>query len=380
VSENLGVLFVGGHFDDEGGRPSGYVRTLFSSLMSHLYSYSYGWDEVRMNGGSWDELVAISKRFKQFDVIIWMPSVPNDKEKLVEKIKVENPKCLLVTSKNNESGKYSTMHLLARALKTKSNLLLEFTKAADGKWQVTVLDPLGNSFAEKESCMGMVEYFLGSRIVQLYQYTRVQSKTIGEALPVPDEKEFFDVAKNYAEVFHKLIHANNDRFMGNLSFRCEKGFPSVKKEGIIYVSERNVDKRSIGKESFVAMNLKNEEELDGEESVEFYGDKKPSVDSPIQVMLYNFYKNVQYMLHSHTYVAGAPCTDEVIPCGAIEEAEAIMALYPYPDKVNFAVNLKGHGSIVFANSVDFLKDIQYVARKIPELQKIKKPLGGESRF
>lgn len=41
----------------------------------------------------------------------------------------------------------------------------------------------------------------------------------------------------------------------NVSFRCEKGFPSFRDKNIIYVSKRNMDKRMIGKEGFVAVNL-----------------------------------------------------------------------------------------------------------------------------
>lgn len=57
--------------------------------------------------------------------------------------------------------------------------------------------------------------------------------------------------------------------------------------------------------------------------IEYYGDYKPSVDTPSQIMLYQAYPKVNYMLHGHVYIDGFPFTNRCIPCGAIEEAHEI---------------------------------------------------------
>ena len=76
--------------------------------------------------------------------------------------------------------------------------------------------------------------------------------------------------------------------------------------------------------------------------------------------------NVNYMLHAHVYVDGAPYSDYPVPCGAIEEVDKILGLVD-PNDTDFAINLLGHGSIVFAKDVEYLKDIKYIARGIPEI-------------
>ena len=78
-----------------------------------------------------------------------------------------------------------------------------------------------------------------------------------ENVEIPEDTEFFNIVKGYADVFHKLINPapNVTRFLGNSSFRCQRGFPSFKKDGIVYVSKRNVDKRYIDKSGFVPTKL-----------------------------------------------------------------------------------------------------------------------------
>ena len=49
----------------------------------------------------------------------------------------------------------------------------------------------------------------------------------------------------------------------------------------------------------------------------YYGEK-PSVDTPIQIKLFNYYHNVNYMVHGHVYVDNAKMTEHKIPlwlCG-----------------------------------------------------------------
>lgn len=357
-------LLVGGRFDDQGGKPSGYVKKLFTSLQRELPG-----DWEIHNGGEWNTLEAgMQEKIKAADVVLWFPDVPNDKHKVVRDLKQINPKMMLVTSKNNieEQGRnYNRLELVARALQSKANLLIELNKK-DGQFVATIIDPLGNEFAFQEPVIEKVARAVAGRLSELKSYTRVPSYSIGEAKPVAEGAGldgFFGLVRDYAERFHSLTHAvHQDRLIGNVSFRCERGFPSFrqKEEGknIIYVSRRNIDKRHIGREGFVAVNG------DKTDAVEYFGDIKPSVDTPVQLGLYQQYPNVNYMLHSHTYIKGAPFTDGMTPCGAIEEIDEIKKLYPDSNAKDFYINLKGHGSLALVSDWEKLRDIPYVARSV----------------
>lgn len=355
--KEIKTLIVAGRFDDDGGRASGYIDKLFSNIpRSFLCEY--------INGGSWSEIESLTHKFKEFDVIIWIPDIPNDKVKIVNSIKKINTHCLLVISKNNFNSKYPLLALIARSLKVKSNLFIEFTKQQD-KILGSLYDPLGNVFILETEDTYELSQALFDRIKVLTTMTRVPSVRVGDAKNVPDQSEFFNIVRDIAEQFHTLIHAaNQDRFVGNLSFRCERGFPSFRSKDLIFVSRRNIDKRHINKDGFVAVNSKS---LD---RVEYYGDHKPSVDTPIQLRLFDYYRNVHYMVHSHVYVKDAPFTKSIITCGSIEEFAEIVKIIDDSNTTNFAINLRGHGSIVFASSPANINKFSFEARKLPEMLEI----------
>ena len=170
-----------------------------------------------------------------------------------------------------------------------------------------------------------------------------------------------------------------------MSFRCQNGFPSFRGEnGIIYVSRRNVDKSDINAGSFVPTYL------DDDMNTKYFGDNKPSVDTPVQLRLYKLFPWANYMLHAHCYVdtTGIPDTLQYntytpVPCGAIEEVDEIWN--PFVSKGHMweacykkqprlvAVNLCGHGCILIARDVEIFKELQkhkdncFVQRPTPEV-------------
>jgi Class II Aldolase and Adducin N-terminal domain len=365
------MLFLGGNWV-ESPRESGYIKKLCSELVQ-INDFEIAFQ----NGGTAEELDAYLKKVGQFDVVLWFVNVPNTYEKTVDQIKQLNPRTLLITSKNNLEGKYSYMELVSRMLKVKSNLMVEFRMSSPTMGVdemilrpgyspkptvvASVLDPLNNAYCVREPDVKKVAAVLSKRINELLNMKRIGSKKVGEALPIPDEEAFFAIGRRLADRFHDLIHPEHtERFLGNMSFRCESGFPSFRCGDQIYVSRRNIDKRQINKDGFVAVNAKSFD------VIEYYGDAKPSVDTPVQVRLYGFYCNVKYMIHSHVYVKGAPITNSRIPCGAVEEVYEIRDLWPDERERNFAVNLHGHGSIVFAEDLEYFDKIEYVSRPSPE--------------
>lgn len=361
------ILVLAGRFDDAGGKPSGYAQKLFGG--------SGGFELV--NGGHWSSIKTLAERASEFindyAAVIWLADIPNDKPKLIDGIKRDCPRIMLVSSKNNLDDKYSPLQIVGRALQTKSNLLLEFTRGDDGRIETTVWDALGNAYAYRCPDPDEVRQQLLDRLLFISSMGRVGSTQVGDAKPVPDESRFFELARGYADKFHELIHAANPgRFLGNLSFRCENGFPSFRDGDVIYVSRRNIDKRSIGSDGFVAVDAKSKD------VVRYYGENKPSVDTPIQLRLFRRFQHVRYMLHSHAYIETAPYTNKVIPCGAIHEADAVIECVErayrdgrgHPDpgiEYGWMVNLKGHGSLVACETVEGISHLPYISRPVPEI-------------
>jgi hypothetical protein len=348
------ALFVAGDFNDGHGKPSKIADKIFARILPLF-------DAECKNGGNIGELYETLERIKEYQAVVWLANISNDKPKIVSEIKDRNPSCLLITSKRNLDEKYTATDIIYRALKIKSNLVIEFGRIGE-KLSGRIMDPLGNLFIDKTEDFDLVAKVLAKRARELFGFTRMKSEKVDELIPAPDEEAFYNIVRNYGNVFHNIIHPHPDaagRFFGNASFRCESGFPSMKAGNKIFVSKRNVDKRSIEPNSFVA--------VDTALPLRYYGDNKPSVDTPIQVMLYEHYPGAHYMLHSHVYVNGAPFTSAIVPCGALEEAAEIFKIQPNKEAVNFTINLLGHGSLAIADNLFYFNDIPYKARNMPEL-------------
>lgn len=380
---NTQMLIVGGTFDHDGGRPSGLVRSIDKSIREKT-----AFDVTTINGGWVEDLHdEILPSVIGYDIVLWFANVSNDEVKLRD-VKSINPKCILITSKRNDGGKYTFAELISRALAIKANLTIEFSKDPDGLFNMMLFDPLGNVFYDgfmvDEMCTKLLD-----RAKQLLMFTRVPSvQNTNEAPAVPEETEFFDFAHSCADIFHNLIRPakGTERFLGNMSFRCQNGFPSFRGDnGIIYVSRRNVDKSDICAASFVPTYL------DDTNTVRYFGDNKPSVDTPVQLRLYKYFPWANYMIHAHCYVDIQDIPDvmgfsttQPIPCGALEEVDEILERYVFWDDLwksyhngetprLLAINLVGHGCILIAKDIEILKELQkhkdncFVARQMPEV-------------
>lgn len=374
------ILFVGGTWNLNGGRKSKIVEEFASNLP----------DAKVYNGGNYNYLNEILKSCINYDIVIWWANVPNDLPK-IRNVKEINYKTMLVSSKRNVDNKYSFQDLLQRSFALKSNLTIEFTKF-DSLYNMKLFDPLGNVWYEGTSIKECSKELL-NRLNFIKSITRESTisseENIGslawffnmfkeemyksEIKPIiPIKEEFLNIVKEYASTFAEATFATKDvkRFLGNASFRCPKGFPSFREGKYIFVSKRNVNKEYIGIEEFVPVYMENGK-------IYYCGENKPSVDTPIQVRLYEKLPNINYMIHSHCYIEGAPFTKNSLPCGAIEETDEILQLieeYYKNDyyKDFYIINLTGHGSIMMSRSPEQLKDIDMIGRKLPENMYIKK--------
>lgn len=132
---------------------------------------------------------------------------------------------------------------------------------------------------------------------------------------------------------------------------------------MVFVSRRNVPKRFIELSDFVPVYM--------EDGQLFYcGDSKPSVDTPVQIRLYDALPEIRYMVHTHSYIKSAPYTSYAIPCGAVEEVDEVLSVVDKSFKswnlARYAINMKGHGSIIMASTVEGLRGYTFIKRPFPE--------------
>ncbi len=393
------ILLVGGTYettqnpDNTYGKPSGIIRKLTAAIQNHPKFIKQQDTLTVKNGGSYDDLQDLLQETPNFDIVFWFANVPDNHLPKLRDVKQYAPKVMLITSKRNDNQKYDFQELIQRALKTKSNLVFEFSKQEDHKFNTRIFDPLGCCWYNGTDIGSAVSAAL-DRLYILIRMTR-QATTQGPEkkidvfqtyldknlskdpskykLPETSEiNQFIKLARSYAEDFHRILRPapNVQRFLGNCSLRpstrCAKGFPSFKTDDYIFMSKRNVNKEFLDINHFVPCYLK-----DG--SVYYCGEEKPSVDTPIQLRLYRALPNIRYMLHSHCYLDGDNfCTTKrPVPCGALEEVNEILTAidehYKDRTKKQYLINLIGHGSIIMGHSISDIQEIHYTGRPLPEV-------------
>lgn len=368
------ILFVGGNWDLNEGKRSKIVDE-FAKYLPNATVY---------NGGDYNDLNKILESCINYDIVIWWANVPNELPK-IRNVKDINYKAMLVSSKRNIDNKYSFQELLQRSFALKSNLTIEFSKN-DDLYSMKLFDPLGNVWYEGTSIEECSEELL-ARLNFIKSITRESTVSSEENIgalawffnmfkeeiykselnpTIPIKKEFLNIVRDYASKLAEATFQTKDvkRFLGNASFRCPKGFPSFRDGKYIFVSKRNINKEFIGIEEFVPVYLENSK-------IYYCGENKPSVDTPIQVRMYEKLPNINYMIHSHCYIEGAPYTKKALPCGAIEEIDEIEKLleeYYNNDYYRdfYLMNLIGHGSIMMSKSPEQLRNINMIGRQLPE--------------
>jgi Class II Aldolase and Adducin N-terminal domain len=346
------IFLVGGTFDDFGGTPSSIVKKLGFAL------------ECRgiHNGGNLSDLRQLD--FTKMDTLVWMPHIDNAEDKILPSIKKANPKLLLVSSKRIVEKEYTLADVIGRLLQSHSNLgiVIERTKDSGTNYVFKLLDPLGNIWADTGD-IARLAAALYSRIKRIQGFTRIRSRQVSpDPSPFSIEPEFITVIRELGTKFAGFVNAHNpNRLLGNAATRCSYGFPAVKEGERLFVTRRNVDKATLSEADFV--------EVAGyEDEVTYAGSNKPSVDSPIQLRLFRMYTNVKYIVHGHVYVQDAPTTDWKLPCGTVEEADEIKKMVPDLERSNFAVNLRGHGCLLLAHDLTWLRSraALLVGRPFPE--------------
>ena len=254
--------------------------------------------------------------------------------------------------------------VLNQSLQRRDNLTVAISESENGEDEYLLYDPLGTKWFE-----GVTNEYLIRAIYKRAEFLihthRENTYPSEERIEVSENEEFFQYVRDVAEIFHKTIQHSDGvtRLLGNASFRSMK--PDELLKGVVFASERDVDKALISKDTFVPA-WKNGN--DGK--TYFSGCKKPSKDTIVQLKLYDIFKNVNYIVHSHCYVQNAPFTETPVPCGALEEIDEIVVAIARTGQGNdsgyYAVNLYGHGCIIMADTVKGLRQTEYYTRNLPE--------------
>lgn len=362
------MLIVGGTFNKTGGK-----RSYIVNLLAHYLRCN------AINGGTLKDLYSFRPQGE--DILIWMPKLDNEEDKILPRLKVMNPKMILVSSKVvkfddtvPDKCNYSMFELVTRTINSRSNLAIIIntkkiipTINETRTFEFSLIDPLGNIFCKRQDITSFT-FALQARLLYLAQAQRIPSINVNESNSPYKESnrkvsnEFILMVKHYAKRFENYIQANNpNRFLGNASTRCMIGFPSMRSSlKTIMVSKRNVNKENITKDDFVEVSLFSNTQ------VLYKGTSKPSVDTPIQIALYNHFPNINFIIHGHCYIKNAHYTKTKVPCGDLREVKEILEIADFKDTRLEIINLIGHGCLIMSDSIERMNGIELISRPLPE--------------
>jgi len=329
-------IVVGGNFG-ENPKASSVALKLSEQLNSDL-----------VNGGTIEELRSASN-VKSYDLIIWAANVDNEVEKIYP---VKSTGAVLICTKAMWEDR-NFGDAVSRVFKMSANAVIAIGLAKP--FHFDLIDALGNNW-----CSTPYIDDLAVKIQELYDWSKSSIRI--KSIPVKqittqlwnDSQttkntldHLCDIVKTVAD---KVENERGGRYFGNVSTRCAKMFPSVRRfndNDLIAVSARNTPKDRLTREDFVFTEL-------GDNEVYYEGDRKPSVDTPVQLHLYKKLKHINFMIHGHAYIQGAPFTEHYYPCGDLREVEAIEEIID-DQKIAFRINLRNHGFLIAATDLIALR-------------------------
>ena len=361
--EDLTIMIVGGDFNTQGGRPSGVVAKLAENLGCAGKSY---------NGGTLDELRKFAETAAEYDVIVWMPEVGNEEDKIYPR---KATGATLICSKVLRSG-YGPKDILSRIYAMRANAIIVVDARDRKNCQFNLVDALGNSWNPGGKPVVSIPE-LGSAILKFDTWSRGQVRWPSVQVESPGGTPICEVEPKFISLVHYLARSYEDvvgRWYGNASSRCFFMFPSkrcVDEEHPyttpIAVSLRNTNKKEIATNDFVVVRLG-----DGYRRLEYFGDQKPSVDAAAQALIYGEPKfgHINYMIHGHAYVENAPYTEHYFPCGDMRESADIANVMK--GNQYGIMNLRNHGCLYYADSIENLRFLvgssRFVVRGGPGIQ------------
>lgn len=350
------VLFVSGNWTDTGGRTNNYMAKIID-----LFEEILGYPIISYNGGHINELkIILENQVKNADIVFYAPNIPLELDERLNP-KDYNYRVVLITFRRNDN-RYSFEELIGKSLSTRSDLTCEVRKNSYGRYEMRVFDILGAVWSDftEDTQQSVIDLIARAKELLSYRYFKLKKvrKFVADLNPKFDE--VFQVYKEFGHILRSKQFGENSnnrikRHLGEISFRTDK-------PNLIYSSARNCQLTDeLDESNFVLTKVTNSQIL-------YQGDKKPHLETGVFDKLMENYSNINYIFHSHCYVEGADIVEDPVTNGSIQEFEKIDNLFTDTDK-NKSLNLKGHGSFIFANDLDFVRDQinKLYIRELPEM-------------
>ena len=311
------TLIVGG--DISAARSSNVINKLALSMVSQMDFL----DLDICNGELPDDI-------KGYKLVLWFPHIDNHYAKTYP---VKDRGSIMIISKVMRDG-YTEATAVSRIFDFHANAVICIYKDKEDSYFFSLVDALGNTWCNTNNIAVLadtIKSFTRWSMGQIrMSYVKVHAPMSDISGKVRLEKDFIELNLDVAD---KVANSAGTRFFGNFSTRCASLFPSHRyMKGRYVVSPRNLDKRQIGPMDAVPV-----------EPPYYHGDRKPSVDTPVQIKLYEMFDHINYMIHGHAFIKGASYTQHYFPCGDLREVEGIAEIL-YRGKR--AVNLKNHGFLL----------------------------------
>lgn len=277
---------------------------------------------------------------------LWMPDFSNEKEKSYPKKAIGT--CLICSKVvRHEPGQHKFTEAVCRIFKMNGNAVIAIEKTLPN-YTFTLIDALGNIWVETTNLE-----ILSEGILKFYDWYKQQKrKSIKKASKdrqkqfekEPELEEFLELVRLNAK---RVQQNSGTRYFGNCSTRCQKTFPIYKMKNYVdfLVSARNISKEEITIEDLV---LVSEEK--------FHGERKPSVDTPIQLELYKAFPKLKFMIHGHAFFENTKETEEYYCCGDLREFEDIKRQIENKETTKIIINLKKHGYLIATETLKEMKD------------------------
>lgn len=332
------TLVVGGTFHNENGISSKIIETMATLLGAKT-----------INGGVVKDLHVACTLVENKNLIIWAPNVSNEEKKVYPK---KNKGSVLIVSKRiSKYGGRSEIDAVSRIFKFNGNAVITITDKNEKvhntkpEYVFKLIDALGNVWVD--TTKDIKDIVVG--IYKLYMWTKESKReSILFSLKLPSFiklQKLIDINKVVAE---KCQKAFGERYFGNLSTRCVSMFPSMRESEYFLFSARNTNKEFLAISDMIFVSKEGN----------YGGNIKPSVDTPVQLQLYDLFSNINFMIHGHAYIENASYTDEYFPCGDLREVNGIRDLgkkyFKYRDVMT--INLKNHGFLIMTKAIEQLEE------------------------
>lgn len=328
------TLIVGGNFGTP--KPSSIVAKISNELQADT-----------INGGNLEQLKNAKTSVINYDIVIWMPNIDNELEKDYPK---KSQGSVLICSKLMHDN-ISVGEAVSRIFKMNANAVIAIYKN-DKTFSFKLLDALGNLWIETTSIKNLTDC-----IQKFIKWTKssVRQNTMYVNDKHANEEKFCEIVKHIAK---QVENDRGGRYFGNASTRCSYMFPSNRTNvNMFKVSGRNTPKQYLSPADFVSIQYDHG-------NIICHSENKPSVDTPVQMQLYEQFPHINYMIHGHAYIEDARTTKHYYPCGDLREVHSVTELLNSvggPSIVEiwkgFCINLKNHGFLIAAETLEELEEI-----------------------